>query len=187
MKTQKSPADHADLRRRTTNNKTTLTTICLSLRYNAACCIPLRDLRYLRENIHPNLLNLYCSNETPVSPADLADLRRQTTKHQNNKTSNHNNHTNSLARAHSISIKQVSKCRISDIQSLNLGLSVLKVSVKCRSFIIHRHIITAGIATYHVVTLAVQYMTYTHDVTIVHGYIAILLLHLLHDLCCCKA
>jgi hypothetical protein len=30
-------------------------------------------------------------------------------------------------------------------------------------------------------------MTYTHDVTIVHGYIAILLLHLLHDLCCCKA
>ena len=125
--------------------------------------------------------------KTQKSPADLADNRRQTTKHQNNKTSNHNNHTNSLARAHSISIKQVSKCRISDIQSLNLDLSVLKVSVKCRSFIIHRHIITAGIATYHVVTLAVQYMTYTHDVTIVHGYIAILLLHLLHDLCCCKA
>ena len=121
------------------------------------------------------------------SPADLADNRRQTTKHQNNKTSNHNNHTNSLARTHSISIKQVSKCRISDIQSLNLDLSVLKVSVKCRSFIIHRHIIMAGIATYHVVTLAVQYVTHTHDVTIVHGYIAILLLHLLHDLCCCKA
>src|SRR5574344_1822557 len=94
MKPQKSPADLADLRRRTTNNKTTLTTICLSLRDNAACCIPLRDLRYLRENIHPNLLNLYCSNETPVSLADLADLLRQTTKHQNNKTSNHNNHTN---------------------------------------------------------------------------------------------
>ncbi len=96
-------------------------------------------------------------------------------------------HEHPRARAQSISIKQVSKCRISDIQSLNLDLSVLKVSVKCRSFIIHRHIITAGIATYHVVTLAVQYMTYTHDVTIVHGYIAILLLHLLHDLCCCKA
>mgnify|MGYP000057664248 CR=1 FL=1 len=115
-----------------------------------------------------------------MSPADLADLRRQTTKHQNIKP-------HELSHAHSISIKLVSKCRISDIQSLNLDLSVLKVSVKCRSFIIHRHIITAGIATYHVVTLAVQYMTYTHDVTIVHGYIAILLLHLLHDLCCCKA
>ena len=38
--------------RRFTQTKpiTTLTTNCLSLRYNAACCIPLRDLRYLREN-----------------------------------------------------------------------------------------------------------------------------------------
>src|SRR5574344_1574741 len=69
---------------KTQNNKTALTSpVCLSLRYNAACCIPLRDLRNLRENIHPNLLNLYCSNETPISPADLADLRRQTTKQQN--------------------------------------------------------------------------------------------------------
>ena len=45
----------------------------------------------------------------------------------------------------------------------------------------------AGIATYHVITLAVQYVTDTHDVTVVHGYVAILLLHLLHDLCCSKA
>ena len=163
------------------------TPICLSLRYNAACCIPLRDLRNLREN-NTQAYSIYIAQmKTQKSPADLADNRRQTTKHQNPKTSNHNNHTNSLARAHSISIKQVSKCRISDIQSFNLDLSVLKVSVKCRSFIIHRHIITAGIATYHVVTLAVKYVPYTHDVTIVHGYIAILLLHLLHDLCCCKA
>ena len=38
--------------RRFTQTKpiTTLTTNCLSLRYNAACCIPLRHLRYLREN-----------------------------------------------------------------------------------------------------------------------------------------
>src|SRR5574344_1031081 len=28
------------------------TTTCLSLRDNAACCIPLRNQRYLRENIH---------------------------------------------------------------------------------------------------------------------------------------
>ena len=33
------------------NHKTALTSPnCLSLRNNAACCIPLRDLRYLREN-----------------------------------------------------------------------------------------------------------------------------------------
>ena len=46
--TPKSPADLADYRRQ--NHETTLTTICLSLRDNAACCVPLRDLRYLREN-----------------------------------------------------------------------------------------------------------------------------------------
>ena len=49
------------------------------LRNNAACCIPLRDLRdlrYLRENIHIRVLNLLYK-ETPRSPADLADLRRQ--------------------------------------------------------------------------------------------------------------
>ena len=37
------------------------------------CCIPLRDLRYLRENIHIRVLKIYCTNETPMSPADLAD------------------------------------------------------------------------------------------------------------------
>ena len=163
MKPQKSPADHADLRRRTTNHKTALTSpTCLSLRNNAALLhSSLRYLRYLRENIHMRVLNLYCSNETPEvsrrsrwftqtnnktaittkhnynrmnltinpnclslrdnaacciplrdlrnlrenntqaysiyiaqmktqkSPADLADNRRQTTKHQNPKTSKH--------------------------------------------------------------------------------------------------
>ena len=34
-----SLADFTDLRRRTTNSKTTLTTICLSLRNNAVFCI----------------------------------------------------------------------------------------------------------------------------------------------------
>ena len=47
-----SPADLADLRRQ--NPKTAKLqqpqTTCLSLRDNAACCIPLRDLRHLREN-----------------------------------------------------------------------------------------------------------------------------------------
>ena len=49
-----SPADLADDADKTQNNKTSTTTLptqnCLSLRYNAACCIPLRYLRYLREN-----------------------------------------------------------------------------------------------------------------------------------------
>ena len=58
MKTQKSPADLADLRRQNPKQQNSNTqTNCLSLRDNAACCIPLRDLRYLRENTHPNLLN----------------------------------------------------------------------------------------------------------------------------------
>ena len=52
---------------------------CLSLRNNAACCIPLRHLRYLRENTHPNLLNQSTQKKTPMSPADPADLRRRTT------------------------------------------------------------------------------------------------------------
>ena len=56
---------------------------CLSLRNNAACCIRLRNLRYLRENIHARVLNLYCTDETPMYLADHADNRRQTTKQQN--------------------------------------------------------------------------------------------------------
>jgi hypothetical protein len=57
-------ADHADNRRQTTKqqnsfNRMNLTTnpICLSLRDNAACCIRLRHLRNLRENIHIRVLN----------------------------------------------------------------------------------------------------------------------------------
>ena len=53
-----SPADLADLRRQNPKQQNNNTqTICLSLRYNAACCIPLRHLRYLRENIHIRVLN----------------------------------------------------------------------------------------------------------------------------------
>ncbi len=78
-----SPADLADLRRQNTeqqnrNNHNNIP-ICLSLRDNAACCIPLRDLRNLRENIHARILNL-SSKKPHVSPADLADLRRRNPK-----------------------------------------------------------------------------------------------------------
>ena len=79
-----SPADLADLRRQNPKQQNSLnlklTVFCL--RNNAACCIPLRNLRNLRENIHARVLNLYCSNETPISPADLADLRRRNPKTQ---------------------------------------------------------------------------------------------------------
>ena len=52
------------------------------LRNNAACCIPLRDLRYLRENTRKRTQTIR-TEETPMSPADLADLRRQNPKQQN--------------------------------------------------------------------------------------------------------
>ncbi len=47
------------------NNNTQTT--CLSLRDNAACCIPLRHLRDLRENIHIRVLNLSAQRNPNVS------------------------------------------------------------------------------------------------------------------------
>jgi hypothetical protein len=68
MKTQKSPADLADLRRQNPKQQNSLTSRnCLSLRYNAACCIPLRHLRYLRENIHMRVLNVSAQGNPNVS------------------------------------------------------------------------------------------------------------------------
>ena len=79
------PADLADLRRQNTeqqnrNNHNNIP-ICLSLRDNAACCIPLRDLRYLREN-NTQEYSIYLHKWNPMSPADLADYRRQNLKPQ---------------------------------------------------------------------------------------------------------
>ena len=66
--TPMSPADLADYADKTQNHKTTLTTQnCLSLRNNAACCIPLRDLRNLRENIHERVLNLSAQRNPNIS------------------------------------------------------------------------------------------------------------------------
>ena len=66
-----SLADLADLRRRTTKQQypqAKLTPICLSLRNNAACCIRLRDLRYLRENIHMRVLNQSANKKPQYLP-----------------------------------------------------------------------------------------------------------------------
>ena len=60
-------ADDADKPQNYNNPKTKLATNCLYLRDNAACCIPLRDLRYLRENIHMRVLNLSAQRNPSVS------------------------------------------------------------------------------------------------------------------------
>jgi len=85
-----SPADLADLRRR--NPKQQNSKNCNSLKQPVflceimqLCCIPLRDLRYLRENIHPNLLNQYTRTKPqylPLISLIYAD-KQQTTKQQN--------------------------------------------------------------------------------------------------------
>ena len=48
------------------NNNTQTT--CLSLRDNAACCIRLRDLRNLRENIHMRVLNQSANKKPQYLP-----------------------------------------------------------------------------------------------------------------------
>ena len=92
-----SPADLADLRRQTPKRQNSINLkqsvfLCVIMQL---CCIPLRNLRNLRENIHIRGLNQsagedshentqsICTNETPMSPADLADLRRRNPKQQN--------------------------------------------------------------------------------------------------------
>ena len=85
MKTQKSPADLADLRRQTTKQQNSISLkqpvfLCDIMQ---PCCIPLRDLRYLRENnTQEDSINIPRRNPQKA-PADLADLRRQTPKEQN--------------------------------------------------------------------------------------------------------
>ena len=48
--------------------KLTTNPICLSLRDNAACCIPLRNLLYLRENIHIRVLNQFTNKKPQCLP-----------------------------------------------------------------------------------------------------------------------
>ena len=60
-------------------------TNCLSLRNNAACCIPLRDLRYLRENTHPNLLNQY-TQKKPQYLSQISQIYADETQNYINQT-----------------------------------------------------------------------------------------------------
>ncbi len=75
--TTMSLADFADLRRRTPT--TTLTTICLSLRNNAALLHSLCDLCAICGRITCKRTQSICTEETTISPADL---RRRTPKQQ---------------------------------------------------------------------------------------------------------
>ena len=84
-----SHADHADNRRRNpkqqtpNNRKRTITSPnSLSPRNNAACCIRLRDLRYLRENIHIGVFNL-SAQRTPICLSQISLIIADET--QNNK------------------------------------------------------------------------------------------------------
>ena len=55
------------------------------------CCIPLRDLRYLRENIHMRVLNLLAQRK----PQCLPQISQMTqTNHKTQSSNNHNNHNN---------------------------------------------------------------------------------------------
>ena len=67
------------LRRQTTKPQITLTPICLSLRNNTTYCIPLRDLRNLRENNHARLLKQSAQTPHNKSPAD--NRRRNLKQH----------------------------------------------------------------------------------------------------------
>ena len=72
MKPQKSPADLADLRRQNpkqqnNNNSINLKQPVFLCDIMQLCCIPLRHLRYLRENIHASVLNLLAQMSPKVS------------------------------------------------------------------------------------------------------------------------
>ena len=83
----------------------TRTTNCLYLRDNAACCIPLRDLRYLRENIHIRVLNLLAQRKPQCLP-QISQMTQTNPKRQNN-----NNHKTKLA-TNCLSLRNNAACCI---------------------------------------------------------------------------
>ena len=81
----KSPADFADLRRRTLKSQNSLNLkqsvfLCDIIQ---PCCIPLRDLRHLRENIHIRVLKQFAQTK-PQSLPQISQIYAD--KSQNNKT-----------------------------------------------------------------------------------------------------
>ena len=81
-------ADDADKPQNYNNPKTKLATNCLYLRDNAACCIPLRNQRYLRENIHMRVLNLLAQRKPQCLP-QISQITQ--TNHKTQSSNNYNN------------------------------------------------------------------------------------------------
>ena len=80
-----SPADLADYADETQKQQKQQqpSPTCISLRDNAACYIPLCVICVICGRITRKSTLSIAKEETPMSLADLADLRRQTTKPQN--------------------------------------------------------------------------------------------------------
>ena len=81
MKPQKSPADLADLRRQTTKQQNSLNLkltvfLCVIMQLAAFVCV----ICAICGRIHIQTYSINIHIKTPISPADLADSRRQTTK-----------------------------------------------------------------------------------------------------------
>ena len=81
MKPQKSPADLADLRRQTTKQQNSLNLkqtvfLCVIMQLAAFLCV----ICAICGRINIQLTQSIYTNETPISPADPADLRRQNHK-----------------------------------------------------------------------------------------------------------
>ncbi len=83
MKPQKSPADLADLRRQTTKQQNSLNLkltvfLCVIMQLAAFVCV----ICAICGRIHIQTYSINIHIKTPISPADLADLRRQNPKLQ---------------------------------------------------------------------------------------------------------
>ena len=166
-----------------TTKPTTALTIptCLSLRNNAACCIPLRNLRNLRENnTQEDSINLHKRNPRSLPQISLIYADKQ----QNIKTTNHNNHTNPRAHAHRVFQKY--QCR--SVYTLTIRmLHILFSLFNCHHCVVCRNVISASLSPCQLELVSRQNMTYTHDVAVVDADVAILILHPLHNLRCCES
>ena len=105
----------------TQNNKTaktaTTTPICLSLRNNAACCIRLRYLRYLRENKHIRELYQSVNMLNNLSEPHIQPILIQ---------------PSSRALTQGFSKKPVAKCLHTEYRNVASPIFIIQVSPLCR-------------------------------------------------------
>ncbi len=100
IKTPVSPADLADLRRQTTKPQNSFNLkqpvfLCDIMQLAAFLCV----ICVICGRIHIQTYSIYIVHiKTPVSPADLADLRRRNPKQQNYNTTNIKPQTTTITR-----------------------------------------------------------------------------------------